>query len=262
MDKDILSLRILQCDILNTEAETNLERYREIIAAAPPTDLWVLPETFATGFCFPPAATAARDGETVLAWLKQTARGCDTAVCGSALVQDKGRMYNRFFLVDAQGRVQTYDKRHLFSYGNEGRYIAPGTSRELWHLHGWKIMPIVCYDLRFPVWSRNDCQYDLLLCVANWPESRIAAWDALLRARAIENMAYVAGANRVERDVLDSLHTGHSDILTPLGKSLPEGEAPYTEACVLHAELSRQRVHTLRRKYGFLEDRDRFSIEL
>lgn len=261
-DKDILSLRILQCDIANGEAETNLERYRQIIADAPPTDLWVLPETFATGFCFPPAPTAARDGEMVLEWLKQTARRYDTAVCGSALAQDNGRMYNRFFLVDARGEIQSYDKRHLFSYGNEGRYIAPGTSRVLWRLHGWKILPIVCYDLRFPVWSRNDCDYDLLLCVANWPDSRIAAWDALLRARAIENMAYVAGANRVGRDMLDSLHTGHSDILTPLGKSLPEGRAPHTEACVLHGELSRQRIRTLRSKYGFLEDRDRFSIEL
>lgn len=258
--KDTLLLNVVQCDIPPLPVEERLSHCREFLAWGPQADLWIFPETFATGFSFPPPPETPHLGRTIREWLHETAECYHTAVCGSALVEDNGRYFNRFFLVDASGREQTYDKRHLFSYGHEDRYIAPGHSRELWELHGWKIMPSVCYDLRFPVWSRNDRYYDLLLCVANWPESRIAAWDTLLRARAIENMAYVAGANRVGRDSLDSLHTGHSVILTPLGKLLA-GEGPATEECILSASISLPRIRSLRDKYGFLEDRDRFSIE-
>lgn len=259
--KDTLSLRVLQCDILNGQIAANLERYEQTIASADETDLWVLPETFATGFSFPPARTTPQDGQTILQWLQTTAARYGTALCGSALFHQDGRTYNRLFLVEKNGRIQTYDKRHLFSYGNEGRYITAGHDRRLWEFQGWKIMPIVCYDLRFPIWSRNDRDYDLLICTANWPDSRIAAWDTLLRARAIENMAYAAGCNRVGRDMLDSVHTGHSDILTPLGKSLCESKGMLGEPCTLSANLSLARIRTLRSKYGFLEDRDGFSIE-
>ena len=258
--KDTLTLSIVQGNIVSNDVAANLEYYGQKIASGSPADLWVLPETFATGFTFPPAGTTEKDGETILAWLKAQAVRHGTAVCGSAIVADGLRRFNRFYLADASGRVQQYDKRHLFSYGNEGKYISQGDSRELWELHGWKIMPTVCYDLRFPVWSRNDRYYDLMLCAANWPESRIAAWDTLLRARAIENMAYVAAANRIGKDSLGSVHTGHSDILTPLGKSLV-GEEKRTNEAILSASISLSRIRTIRDKYGFLEDMDRFFLE-
>ena len=170
--KDTLLLNVVQCDIPPLPVEERLSRCREFLASGPQADLWIFPETFATGFSFPPPPETPRLGRTIREWLHETAGHYHTAICGSALVEDNGEYFNRFFLVDASGREQTYDKRHLFSYGHENRHIAPGHSRELWELHGWKIMPSVCYDLRFPVWSRNDRYYDLLLCVANWPESR------------------------------------------------------------------------------------------
>lgn len=257
--KDTLELALVQGDIKSGDVSANLQYYGKKITTGSPADLWVLPETFATGFSYEASATARPDGQIILDWLRQTAQEQHTAICGSAVVVDGDKKYNRFYLADATGRVQHYDKRHLFSYGNEGRRISAGTSRALWELHGWKIMPTVCYDLRFPVWSRNDRYYDLMLCVANWPESRIAAWDTLLRARAIENMAYVAAVNRIGRDSLDSLHTGHSVALTPLGKALtPEKN---TEETVIRATVSLSRIRTIREKYGFLEDRDSFEIE-
>ena len=255
--QELLNVRAVQMDITAADISANIEHIDCIITAGE-ADLWVLPETFATGFASTSPHLSQKDGGQVLDFLIRKARECKTAICGSVIVDTDEKRYNRFYLVDENGRIQHYDKRHLFSYGGEGRHINGGKDRCLWVLKGWKIMPIVCYDLRFPVWSRNDTDYDLLLCVANWPDSRIAAWDTLLKARAIENMAYVVGVNRVGIDALGSVHTGHSVIYSPLGKALDYGED--TEK-ILCATLNASRIENIRSKYGFLADRDTFHIE-
>ncbi|MDD4820224.1 MAG: nitrilase family protein, partial [Flavobacteriales bacterium] len=237
----------------------NLTHYSTVIKKGE-AHLWVLPETFATGFSSTDHTLAQKDGGEILSWMKKTALQCETAICGSAIIEENGKRFNRFYLVSADGEVQKYDKRHLFSYGHEEKYITAGAQRVLWTLYGWKIMPTVCYDLRFPVWSRNDTDYHMMLCVANWPDSRITAWDTLLKARAIENMAYVVGVNRVGVDSLGSLHTGHSVILTPLGKTLCL--ASEKEECVVESSVSMERVKNIRGKYGFLADRDVFDISI
>ena len=259
MTTDTLKICAVQSDIANGDIKTSLAHYATIIEKDR-ADLWVLPETFATGFASTDPSLCQKDGGEILQWLKDTAREYHTAICGSAIVEQNGLRYNRFYLVEKDGKVQKYDKRHLFSYGNEGKYITAGTERSIWTLKGWRIMPTVCYDLRFPVWSRNDTDYHLMLCVANWPDSRIMAWDSLLKARAIENMAYVVGVNRVGTDSLGSVHTGHSHILSPLGKDLCCGVDK--EECVLMASVSMERLLCLRKKYGFLADKDVFNIDL
>lgn len=255
--QELLKISAVQMDIAAGDIVANLA-YIDNIITRNDTDLWVLPETFATGFASTSPHLAQKNGGKVLEFLIKKAKECHTAICGSVIVEDLDKRYNRFYMVDENGRVQSYDKRHLFSYGGEGRHITGGTERQLWELKGWKIMPIVCYDLRFPVWSRNDTDYDLLLCVANWPDSRIAAWDTLLKARAIENMAYTIGVNRIGIDALGSIHTGHSVIYTPLGKALDYNE---NTEYVLCATLNAERIQNIRTKYGFLADRDTFCIE-
>ncbi|MBO4961304.1 MAG: nitrilase family protein [Flavobacteriales bacterium] len=255
--QELLNVCAVQMDIVAADIAANIE-YLDRTITTGEADLWVLPETFATGFASTSPHLSQKDGGEVLDFLIRKSRECHTAICGSVIVEEGSRRFNRFYLVDETGRIQHYDKRHLFSYGGEGRHITGGTERQLWELKGWKIMPIVCYDLRFPVWSRNDTDYDLLLCVANWPDSRIAAWDALLKARAIENMAYLVGVNRIGIDALGSVHTGHSVIYTPLGKALDYSENTET---ILRATLNASRIENIRSKYGFLADRDTFDIE-
>ena len=255
-----MNITLIQADLVWNDPAANRNRFEREIFAVGETDLVVLPEMFPTGFCTRPREAAEPDGGPTLAWMRRTARKKGAALAGSVAVEQDGRYFNRFYFVRPDGATVHYDKRHLFTYGGEHKEYTGGDRRVIAEYKGWRILLQVCYDLRFPVWSRNDRYYDLLLCVANWPESRIAAWDTLLRARAIENMAYVAGANRVGRDSLDSLHTGHSVILTPLGKPLA-GEGPATEECILSASISLPRIRSLRDKYGFLEDRDRFSTE-
>lgn len=257
--KEELVISLVQSDIANGDIPANIAHFGQIIASGT-ADLWMLPETFATGFASTAPSLAQKDGGQVLQWMKDTAAAHSTAICGTVITEDNGRRFNRFYMVDSAGKVQHYDKRHLFSYGNEQKHISQGTERPVWTLFGWKIMPLVCYDLRFPVWSRNDSEYELMIVTANWPESRITAWDVLLRARAIENMAYVAGVNRVGDDILGSVHTGHSLAYSPLGKII--GESENGTECVVQVKMSYSRVHNIRDKYGFLADKDRFEISM
>lgn len=257
--KEELVVNLVQGDIANGDIPANLAHFGQILAHGT-ADLWVLPETFATGFASTAPSLAQKDGGQVLQWMKDTAAAHSTAICGTVITEDNGRRFNRFYMTDSAGKVQYYDKRHLFSYGNEQKHISQGSERTLWTLHGWKIMPLVCYDLRFPVWSRNDSGYELTIVTANWPQSRITAWDVLLRARAIENMSYVAGVNRVGEDILGSVHTGHSVAYSPLGKVI--GESENGAECVVQVKMSYPRAHNIREKYGFLADRDIFEISL
>lgn len=225
-------------------------------------ELVVLPEMFATGFTLSPQyAASATDGYPVQ-WLMRAARKYRKAIAGSLAVRetvpDGGeRYYNRMLLATPEGTLFRYDKRHLFGMGGEQRQYTRGERRTVAHYRGWNMLPLICYDLRFPVWSRNRNDYDLLIYSASWPASRIRAWEILLRARAIENQCYVIGVNRTGNDP-HNRYNGHSLILDYTGRPLAETG---TEAeCGLEAELDRCALYEFRKKFPAYKDADSFTI--
>ena len=213
---------MIQADLVWEAPAQNLSKLEALLDDVPETDVIVLPEMFTTGFTMRPEAFAeAPDGPSV-SWLRRQAEARQAAVTGSLVIREAGKYYNRLFWASPDGRLFHYDKRHLFSFGGEDKHYTAGNRRlEVTH-RGWKIRPLICYDLRFPEWSRNDTDYDLLMYVANWPARRIAHWRALLIARAIENQACVLGVNRVGTDGKGMYHDGHSMAVTPLGEIIRE----------------------------------------
>jgi predicted amidohydrolase len=219
--------------------------------------LIVLPETWATGFTMTPEQVAeAPDGPSVL-WMQKQAKAHKAAVCGSLAIVDKGQFYNRFFFVHPDGRMDTYDKYHPYTPSGESRVYRSGTDSVTIVYMGWRIRPIICYDLRFPVFCRNNDDYDLLICVANWPEARIQAWNTLLSARAIENMAYTLGVNRVGRDAYRLQYPGHSAIYNEMGDR--EGFLDEDQT-IAHIVIDKSKLETTRKKLPFLLDRDDFTL--
>jgi len=181
-------------------------------------DLIVLPEMFTSGFTMNASDVAeTMDGKT-LTWLKEKANAKQAAIVGSMVITENGNYYNRLVFVEASGIITTYDKRHTFTLAGEHKVYTAGSEKAIINYKGWKICPLICYDLRFPVWARNVEDYDLLLYVANWPKVRVNAWDALLKARAIENMAYCIGVNRVGLDGNNYEYSGHSSAYDVLGR--------------------------------------------
>lgn len=224
------------------------------------TDLIILPEMFTTGFSMSPEKFAEQpDGKTVN-WMKDRAKQFNAAVTGSAIIEENGSFYNRLIWAEPDGKVVFYDKRHCFSYAGEEKHYTPGKERITIQYKGWKILPQVCYDLRFPVWSRNSDDYDFAFYVANWPERRSYAWKQLLIARAIENQCYVAGLNRVGLDGNKVNHSGDSMILSPQGKPI-ERLTPGKED-VSTVKLSKEELQKVRKRFAFLNDRDQFEIKL
>lgn len=221
------------------------------------TDLIVLPEMFTTGFTMDAETQAEPMEGASMEWLRETANKTDTAVCGSLIIEHAGHFYNRFVFTRPDGSSVTYDKRHLFRLADEHHHYSPGDTRVTFELHGWRICPMVCYDLRFPVWSRNQGQYDLLLYVANWPSRRHLAWQTLIRARAIENQAFVAAVNRSGTDGNDLPYLGGSAIIDYLGQDLVDlGEREGLATAALHKEA----LIKFRDKFPFHKDADQFSI--
>lgn len=220
-------------------------------------DLIVLPETFTTGFLGDTDKLCeSMDGPTV-GWMREMAQSHGAAVAGSVVIEDGGARYNRFLLVGPDGLVGHYDKRHLFAHaGEDGRYTA-GNRRVVLSWMGWRICPQICYDLRFPAWCRNRDDYDLLLLVANWPVRRVGAWTALLKARAIENQAYVIGVNRVGRDGKGFDFPGRSVAYDPLGEAKTEFE---DQVCARVVELDHEELNRVRKELPFLADADDFEL--
>jgi len=224
------------------------------------TDLVVLPEMFTTGFTMKPEQYAEpADGET-RAWLLAQARELDAAVGGSVAVNDKGRYFNRFMLATPEGELYSYDKRHLFRMGGEHRHYSPGGHAMIIEFRGLRLCPLVCYDLRFPVWSRRrpELDYDLVVYAANWPAPRRNAWQTLLRARAIENQAYCVGVNRVGDDGGGSAHLGDSVVLDFMGMPLLELGS---EARVATVPIDPAAVREWRDRFPAHLDADCFSLE-
>ncbi len=261
-----LKILCLQADIVANDPELNREQLHiKIRNHAEQHDLIVLPEAFTTGFYVDPKGFSEHlDGETV-AWMKQTASETGSVLTGSIFIENKGKYTNTLIWMRPDGSFETYDKRHVFSMGGEDKQVSKGAGELIVELNGWKIKPMICYDLRFPVWTKNTMKkgtyaYDLSLFVANWPEIRLYPWKQLLIARAIENLSYTAGVNRVGRDANGMLYGGHSMIVDPKGKIMEE--AGEDRERVLSAALSYAELATFREKFNVGLDWDEFEIKM
>ena len=254
-----MRISIIQTDIHWEAPKQNLlSLENKLQELAGKTDLVVLPETFSTGFSMQTEQTAEpMDGET-MSTLRHFAATFQTALCGSFVAKDGGRYFNRAFFVHPHGETVHYDKRHLFRMGEENKHFAAGRERCIVPYMGWNICLMVCYDLRFPVWSRNvGNEYDLLIYVANWPHARQHVWETLLSARAIENVCFVCGANRIGKDNNGLAHHGGSQLISPKGKIIAHAG---NEAQILTATIDRSEIETLRTKFPTWKDADAFSL--
>ncbi|MFT2009118.1 amidohydrolase [Pontibacter sp. 13R65] len=254
-----LVVTIVQTALHWQEATQNRQMFSEkLAAAAPKTDLIVLPEMFTTGFSMNAAQLAEEPAGETLTWLKEQAKKHNAVITGSIIVQHDQAFYNRLLWVHPDGSHQTYDKKHLFRMAKEHHTYTAGSEQLLVQLKGWNIRPLVCYDLRFPVWSRNvSNSYDLLLYVANWPEARQLAWSTLLQARAIENLAYTIGVNRVGSDGNGIPYSGDSAIIHPKGIKLLEASQ---QEGIFTLTLSKQELTDFREKFPAHLDADAFSL--
>ena len=218
-------------------------------------DLFILPEMFSTGFCMDAEAIADRNFET-LRWMQQFAQKKESAICGSASVFGDGHFFNRFYFVKPDGDFEFYDKRHLFSYSKENEIYTAGSQRKIVEYKGVRFLLQICYDLRFPVFSRNENDYDAVIYVANWPKARVEAWKTLLKARAIENLAYVFGVNRIGKDG-NNLEYEESTLFF-----FADGlEISKKEGNIISAEIDLDQLNQFRNQFKFLEDRDSFKID-
>jgi len=221
-------------------------------------DLIVLPEMFTTGFTMNPSSVAeTMKGETVL-WLQSLAKAKNSAITGSLVITENNNFYNRLLFVFPSGEIQFYDKHHLFTLAGESKVYTKGNQKLIVEYLGWRICPLICYDLRFPVLARNVEDYDVLLYVANWPKPRINAWDILIQARSVENMCYTIGVNRTGFDNNNNEYVGHSQVVDFLGNYILE---PMESESVFNIVLNKEKLVETRNKLGFLNDRDIFELK-
>lgn len=258
MIKQKLNIALVQTELLWEEKFNNLAHFDNLIRTIENADIIVLPEMFTTGFSMQTDKLFERMDGTTVNWLKTKAREKNCAVCGSIIIREEDKTYNRFIWADENGTVFTYDKRHLFRMANENDHFTAGDNKTIIEYKGWKIQPLICYDLRFPVWSRNKNKaYDLLLYVANWPEARRNPWITLLKARAIENLCYVAGVNRIGIDGRCINHSGDSMIIDFKGDVIKNLEY---EEVILQAEIDKEELNAFREKFPAFKDADGFEI--
>lgn len=255
-----MKIALVQSDLCWEDALKNRNNFEsQINQIDSEVNLIVLPEMFSTGFTMNALAMAeTMKGETIL-WMKSIAKQKNCAVTGSLIITENNQYYNRMFFVFPSGEIQYYDKRHLFTLAGEDKTYTSGTEKVVVDYLDWKICLQVCYDLRFPVFARNVENYDLLLCVANWPKVRTNAWDILLKARAVENLSYVVGVNRIGFDAHNYEHIGHSQVVDFLGNYILE---PQETEGVFIVELDKSVMLETRKKLDFLSDMDAFTINI
>lgn len=253
-----MRVAILQTDLIWENPLANrLLLESEILSCNQKFDLLVLPEMFTTGFTmFPEHLAETMQGETVV-WMQQVAKKTKAALTGSLIILDNGNYYNRMLFVFPNGTVDYYDKRHLFSLAGEANHYTKGNEKKIVTYKNWNICLQICYDLRFPAFSRNKENYDLLLYVANWPKPRTNAWNILLKARAIENMCYVIGVNRVGKDNNNNDYIGNSQAIDILGNELLHCA---DKKGIFVVKLKKEDLLLTREKLPFLNDQDTFSI--
>lgn len=253
-----MKVALVQSDLVWENPEANLQAFeQQLNSIEADTELIVLPEMFTTGFTMHPEAVAETMSGSAVTWLKQKAVEKQCAITGSVVITENRNYYNRLIFAFPDGSLAHYDKRHLFTLAGEHKKYTAGKEKLIVDYKGWKICLLVCYDLRFPVFARNTENYDLLVYVANFPERRIAAWDILLPARAVENMSYTIGVNRIGKDENQNSYVGHSQVLDALGNHLLP---PQTQKGIFYAVLDKHAQSELREKLAFLNDRDLFTI--
>lgn len=254
-----LRVALIQTELIWENPPENRDIFSKKIKEIPiDTDIIVLPEMFTTGFTMNPDKVDSQEGENTVKWMKEIARERNCALLGSISFKKKNKFSNRLFFIHPNGTSETYDKRHAFTFAGEDKVYDSGTERLVFSYKGFRICPLICYDLRFPVWSRYKGDYDLLIFVANWPEPRIEAWDTLLKARAIENMCYCVGVNRVGVDSRGNTYTGNSAVYDSLGKKISTIK-PYVEATEI-VRLNKDILLKNRQRFQFLNDRDDFKL--
>jgi len=254
-----LRITIVQSQLHWEDTAANLQMFTDKLTHVSDTDLIVLPETFSTGFSMQAVHLAEGMDGTAVNWMRKTAAEKNAVITGSLIIKEGNEIYNRLIWMQPDGKFNYYNKRHRFSIGGEGEVFTAGAERIIVELNGWKICPLICYDLRFPVWSRNTAEdgYDVLLYVANWPERRIQAWKYLLVARAIENQCYTVGVNCIGTDGNDIYSTGDSMVIDALGNIVyhsPRQDDIHT------VELSYADLQKLRTDLPFLKDADSFEV--
>lgn len=253
-----LNITLLQTSLHWQNPTANRAMFEQLIYDhAADAHLIVLPETFTTGFTMEAELNCEEPGGTTSQWLSKLAVQHGIAICGSIIIREDMQNFNRLIWAQANGSLITYDKRHLFRMVGERDNFTPGSHRQIIKLGDWRICPLICYDLRFPVWSRGANEFDLLLYVANWPASRKSAWETLLPARAVENLCYVAGINRVGTDGNDVEYAGRSRIADYLGNNIALAGS---DAEALHATLSLDKLNRYREKFPAWKDADRFEL--
>lgn len=259
---NVLKLSLVQSNLHWENIDANLSMFEEKISSITHTDLIVLPEMFTTGFTNNSSGMAEEMDSKTCTWLKKMAEKKSAAICGSIIIKENNQYYNRFLWVEPGGLTQYYDKKHLFAMAKEDEHYTAGSNKKIIEYKGWKINLQVCYDLRFPVWSRrvgNDKEdYDLMIYVASWPAARIQAWSTLLRARAIENLSYCVGVNRVGVDDNGFEYPGASVLVDPLGTDLA-GSHPGKEE-IISCEIDHTNLMTIRKKLPFDRDQDAFAL--
>jgi predicted amidohydrolase len=253
-----MKIALIQAPLIWENPQANREYFEERVnSIEQEIDLIILPEMFTTGFTMNPKNVAeTMEGETILK-LKDLAKNKNTAITGSLIIIENEKYYNRLIFVFPSGKIEYYDKRHLFSLAGEEKIYTSGKEKQIVEYKGWKICPMICYDLRFPVFSRNTEDYDLLLYVANWPKPRTNAWDILLKARSVENMCYTLGVNRIGFDESGHEYVGHSQAIDFLGNTIINAEE---SEGVFIADLDKNAMLEARHRFGFLNDRDAFEI--
>lgn len=253
-----MKIFLLQPDLIWENIDRNLALFEGLFDQIPgEASMVILPEMYSTGFSMNPEQFSREELEKVPLWQQKMADKYEFAIGGSSIALQKGARYNRFYFTTPGGQISFYDKRHLFRMGEEQKHYYAGNERKIFEYNGWRIMPLICYDLRFPVWSRNQNDYDLLIYVANWPAVRQDAWETLLKARAIENQCYVIGVNRTGKDPKVS-YAGGSRLFSPKGEVL---SSFYNNNNVIReADLDMKMLQEFREKFPVWMDRDNFSI--
>ena len=248
-----MQITLIQSELYWEDIAANLAMFDVKLANIASTDLIVLPEMFTTGFSMNAAALAeAMDGSAVQ-WMRKQAAAKNAAITGSLIIQEDGKYYNRLIWMLPDGNYQYYDKRHLFSMAKEEETFTAGDKKLIIEYMGWKICPFICYDLRFPVWNRNQEDYDIAIYVANWPDRRSYHWRSLLVARAIENQCYVIAVNRVGTDGKDFYYSGHSSVIDAAGEILYQQQ---DLEGIKSMSIDRASLLEIRNRLPFLKDRD------
>ena len=265
--KNSLNVSIIQSDIIWENPAQNLSNLsHKIKEISNEVDLIVLQEMFTTGYTLNASTMAETMSGNTIQWMLEKAKEKDALIMGSIIIKEshtgpneKENYFNRLLVAFPNGEIQYYDKRHLFTYADEDKIFTAGKNRTIINYKGWKLLPLICYDLRFPVWSRNTDEFDVLIYVANWPNTRVSAWDTLLKARAIENLCYVVGANRLGIDANNLEYNGHSAIIDCMGNTILEFNE--SQKATKSIALDKNHIENSRNKFSFLNDKDEFEIK-